>query len=436
MEFLILILLIGLNGLFAMSELAVVSSRKARLKARSENGDRGAEAALALQADASHFLATVQIGITLIGVIAGAFGATAVADDLAAHLLRWAPGLQKEAGAIALGATVILTAYLSLVVGELAPKRIALIFPEAIAAVAAPPLRLLAKAAFPAVWLLRASTEGVLRLIGLHRARAGEVTEEEIHAVIAEGATAGVIEAGEQHMLRGVMRLADRDVRSIMTPRLSVVWLDLNDPPEQLLKKIVASGHSRFPVAKGDLDEVLGVVQAKDILASLGPEGRVNLRAAMRPAVLVPETLTVTELLNALKNSEIRMALILDEHGLFEGLATAADVFGAIAGASAYSPSDRLAAPARRADGSWLIDGMTPILDIDAILGAPGLADKLMSEDYATIAGLVVGELQRLAEVGDVVEKERFRFEVMDMDGRRIDKILLSRIEDADTDRD
>lgn len=428
MEFLLLIVLILVNGVFAMSELAVVSSKKARLKTSADRGSRGAKVALRLQEDPSRFLSTVQIGITLVGIAAGAYGATALADDLAPWIAQNAPAVAADADAIAFGLVIVLTTYLSLVIGELVPKRLALAAPEAIATFIAPPMSLLAGAAFPLVWLLRASTDGVLRVFGLHNQRQESVTEEEIHTILEEGASTGVIDAEERTMMRGVMRLADRDVRSIMTPRPEVVWLDPDDKTEAVMQEIAASGHSRFPVARADLEHVVGIVQTKDLLVASAQEGKLDLESVARPATFVPETLPVMKFLESLQGNDVRMALVVDEHGVVQGIVTAADLLGAIAGASAFSAEDGLMPPVRREDGSWLIDGLPPLDDLQMLRGAAKLAEA--ANGFATAAGLVMHELQRMPQVGDAITYDGVTFEVIDMDGRRIDKLLV-RIEGA-----
>jgi putative hemolysin len=424
MELLILIGLILLNGVFAMSELAVVSSRRARLQARADKGDLGAKAALKLQDDPSKFLSTVQIGITLIGIIAGAYGATALADDIAPSIAALLPSLAVQAPQIAFGVVIVLTTFLSLVVGELVPKRIAMLAPEGIATAIAPPMTLLATVAAPVVWVLRATTDGLLKVLGLGGQRKEDVTEEEIHAILEEGASSGAIEHEEREMMRGVMRLADRDVASIMTPRPEVVWLDLNRPAAELLTLMADSGHSRFPVARGDLQEVIGVVQSKTLLARSGCVEMPDIEAAATPAPFVPGTLPVTKLLEAMQGSEVRLALVIDEHGVIEGVVTGTDLLGAIAGAKAFSPDDGLDPAQQRADGSWLIDGMTPISELETLLEVTNLDEDMAG--YSTVAGLVMHHLQRLPTLGDSVSLGTWRFEVIDMDGRRVDKVLVS----------
>ncbi len=427
MEIAILLALFLTNGLFAMSELSLVSSKPARLKARAEAGDKGARAALALLEDPSRLLSTVQIGITLVGVFAGAFGAAAFSDDLAPVIANAVPRFADRADEAAFAIVVVIITYLSLVIGELVPKRIALAAPELIASLAARPMQVLAFLAHPAVSLLRLSTEGIIFVLGLSRVKPEEVSEEEILHVVAEGATSGAIGAEEREMIEGVLDLPDRNVRSIMTPRTEVVWIDIESPHSETLAEIAASGHSRFPVARGDADEIIGIVQTKDLLGRISATGTADIEKSMRKPVYVPETLSVATLLDALAHSEVRMAIVVDEHGDFAGIVTAADMLGAIAGAKAFSPADRIEPGVRRADGTWFVDGMTPVEDFERLIGVKGFVDP---ENYSTVAGLVVHALQRIAQVGDIVTSRNLKFEVADMDGRRIDKVIVSFVEE------
>lgn len=429
MEIAILLALFLTNGLFAMSELALVSSKPARLKARAEAGDKGAAAALKLLEDPSRLLSSVQIGITLVGVFAGAYGAAAFSDDLAPVIAKAVPRFAERADEAAFAIVVVAITYLSLVIGELVPKRIALAAPELIASFAARPMRLIAFLAHPAVSFLRLSTEGVITLLGLSRVKPEQVSEEEILHLVAEGATSGAIAEEEKEMIEGVLDLADRNVRSIMTPRTEVVWIDALSPQAETLQEIRRSGHSRFPLARGDADEIIGIVQAKDLLGCLATAGSVDFEQAMRKPVFVPETLSVASLLDAMSHSEVRMAIVLDEQGVFAGIVTAADLLGAIAGAKAFSPEDRLDAAVRREDNSWLIDGMTSVEDFERLLGVRGFVDPV---NYSTVAGLVVHALQRIAQTGDVIEVRNLKFEVADMDGRRIDKLIVAVVEEEE----
>lgn len=427
MEIAILVFLVLLNGAFAMSEMAIVSAKKPRLKASADRGHRGAKAALKLLDDPSQLLSTVQIGITLIGVIAGAYGATALADDLAPVITQNVPTLAEWADDIAFGVVIVLTTYLSLVLGELAPKRVALAAPESIASNVAPVMALVARFSAPVVWLLKASTEGVLRVLGLDRVKQDEVTEEEIHSLIDEGHEAGLIEPEEREMIAGVLRLGDRTVRAIMTPRPDIAWLDLNRSDEENLEVIRASGHSRFPVAEGDVDRILGVVQAKQLLTQTG--SGLNLRAVMHAPAIVPDTLSVLRLLEAMRERPVRVALIADEYGAIQGLVTAADLLEAIAGDSALSPDEAINAPVRRDDGSWLIDGMMPIDEFERLVEVLGLAEQ---STFETVAGFVISLTGRVPSAGDKAEYGPLSFEVVDLDGRRIDKLIVRRAQEGD----
>jgi putative hemolysin len=426
MDILILVALIALNGIFALSELAIVSSRRPRLQVMAEKGSRGARAALKLQEDPSRFLSTVQIGITLVGIIAGAYGATALAEDVEPVIRQVLPSLAEHAGILAFAAVIAITTYLNLVIGELVPKRIALAAPETFASFVAPPMALLSQIAFPVVWVLRGSTNLILSALGMSTAKADQVTEEEIETVLEEGVASGAVDADERTMIRSVMRLADRDVRSIMTPRNDVVWLDLDEPVEALLLKIAESGHSRFPLARGDLESVVSVVQTKDLLAQSGGTKLPDLEKAGHKALFVPDTLTVLNLLETMQASPVQMALVVDELGHVEGIVTAADIFGAIAGDAAFSPSDGLVRPQRREDGSWLVDGRMAVEDAEIALGASDI--ETGDAPYTTVAGLVIHHLQRIPQLGDTVSVNGWRFEVVDMDERRVDKLLIQRV--------
>lgn len=429
MEIAVLFVLILLNGVFAMSELALVSSKEARLKARADAGNSGAHSALKLRADPSRLLSAVQIGITLVGVLAGAYGATAIADDLAPMIAQAFPRFERQSNEAAFAIVIVLTTYLSLVFGELVPKRIALAAPEAIASLAAKPMGVVATLAYPAVALLRFSTEAVLTVIGLHRVAKEKVTEEEILHMVEEGASSGAIGRDEQDMIEGVLDLPERNLRSIMTPRREVVWINLEDPPIRIVETIAESGHSRFPVARGDVDEIVGIVQTKDLLTRFAISGALEIEKAMRKPLYVPETLSVARLFESFSGTEVRMAVVVDEHGGFVGVVTAADMLGAIAGAAAFSPADRLTPAVRREDGSWIVDGMTPIEDFERLLGVEGFDD---AAHYSTVAGLLMHKLQRIPAEGDSVVERRLKFEVVDMDRRRIDKVIVTAIPDAD----
>ncbi len=429
MDFLLLVALILLNGVFALSEMAIVSARKPRLKAMADKGSRGARLALRLLEDPSRMLSTVQIGITLIGVLAGAYGATALSDDLRPWLVEIAPGLEEHAGIITFSIVIVMTTFMSLVLGELVPKRMALAAPEPLAAAMAPLMSLMETVAAPLVWLLRTTTEAVVRVLGLNRTRQEDVTEEELQSLIDEGAKVGVIEAEEREMISGVMRLGDRSVKAIMTPRTEMVWLDPAAPIDEIMKEITESGHSRFPVGEGDADKIVGVVQTKELLAYLAKHGVVDLRSVMHPPGFVPETMSVLKLLEAMRGNPVRMVMVADEYGGVLGLVTAADLLESIAGDVALSEDESLHPPVLREDGSWLVDGMTPVDEFENLVGVRGLDED---EGYATVAGYVMYLMRALPKEGDRVEKWPLAFEVIDMDGRRIDKVLVKRLELAD----
>ena len=431
MDFIFLVLLILLNGVFALAEMAIVSARKPRLKAMADRGNLGAKTALRLLDDPSQLLSTVQIGITAIGVIAGAYGATALSDDLAPVVADLLPSLERYAPGIAFGTVIVITTFLSLVLGELIPKRIALSAPEPLAALMAPVMAFIETIASPVVWLLRTITEGLVRLLGLHRTRQEDVTEEELQSLIEEGEKAGVIEEEEREMIEGVMRLGDRSVKAIMTPRTEMVWLDPGMPREDILREIKDSGHSRFPVGAGDADEIIGVVQAKDLLAHLAATGNIDLKAVMHPPVFVPETMPVLKLLESMRGKSVRMVMVSDEYGAVLGIVTAADLLESIAGESALGEDEGLTPPVLRDDGSWLVDGMTPVDEFEQLVGVRGLDED---EGYSTVAGLVMHLMRAVPNAGDKAERPPLTFEVLDMDGRRIDKVLVRKLEPVDDD--
>ena len=431
MELLILVLLILLNGVFALSEMAIVSSRKPRLKAMADKGNVGARTALRLLEDPSKLLSTVQIGITAIGVIAGAYGATSLADDMTPWVASLHPVLVPHAASIAFGVVIAMTTFLSLVLGELVPKRVALAAPEPMAAMMAPLMAFIAVAASPLVWLLRLVTESLLALFGLNRTRQEEVTEEELQSLIAEGEKAGVIEEEERDMIQSVMRLGDRSVKSIMTPRTEMVWLDPGDTRDEILKEIADSGHSRFPVANGNPDEVVGVIQTKELLSHLARTGAVDISAVMHKPAFVPETMPVLKLLESMRGNPVRMVIVSDEYGGVLGLVTAADLLESIAGDAALAEDEALSPPVKREDGSWLIDGMTPVDEFEEIVGVRGLDEE---EGYSTVGGLVMHLMRELPKEGDKAERPPLTFEVIDMDGRRIDKVLVRKADPVDDD--
>jgi len=414
-----------LNGVFSLSELALVSARKSRLRALADDRRAGAKAALTLAEEPGRFLSTVQIGITLIGILSGVVSGAALGDRLAVTLIDL--GLPRGwADTLGYSLVIGVITYLSVIIGELVPKHLALRNPERIACAVAPGMRVVSKVALPAVWLLDASTRAVFRLIGQETESASAVTEEEIRSLVAEAETAGIIEGDERAMISGVLRLGDRLVRGVMTPRTDVVWIDLADDPESVRARILASPHARLPVADGGPDAMIGVLQVRDLIGPLSRGEPLDLRAHLRRAPVLPDTLDALHALNALRNASVPMALVHDEYGHFDGLVTPANILDAIAGAF---PSEQTEPDAvRRPDGSWLIAGSMP---------ADELADQLglrlpPSRDYATAAGLVIATLQRLPETGETCDIAGWRFEVVDLDGRRVDKLLATKLEAAE----
>jgi putative hemolysin len=426
----VIVVLTILNGLFAMSETALVSSRKARLRERAEAGDGGARAALALADSPTRFLSTVQIGISLIGVLAGAFGGAALAGPLAVAL-RGVPLLAPYAGPIAFGAVVVGITYLSLIIGELVPKRLALNGAEAVASRVAGPMRLISAVAAPAVWVLSASTEGVLRLLGVRQTGAAPVSEQEVEILMEEGARAGVFEGEERDLVARALRLDDRPVRELMTPRPNVVWLDADDPPEEVLRLARESRHSYFPVARGDLDNLLGLASVKDAWARGVSEQPTELLGSLRRPALVSEGVPATRALEAFKRYGLPLALVIDERGHIEGLVTLTDVLEALVGEVPDADEPAEQAIVRREDGSWLVDGLLAADELKEHLESSGLALHEEEADYQTVGGLVMDALGRVPAAGDRFERDGYSFEVLDMDGRRVDKVLVAPIRGA-----
>ncbi|MBY0561901.1 hemolysin family protein [Hyphomicrobium sp.] len=422
-ELLIVLSLILLNGLFALSELAVVSARRPRLQAMANSGRRGAQSALALSADPGRFLSAVQIGITLIGIINGAYSGETFGENASAYLqeLGFSTAVADPVG---FGIVIATITYLSVIVGELVPKTLALRNSEAIACVVAPIMTAFASAAAPVVWLLDSSTQVVFRVLGLSRERESRVTDEEIKTLISEAETAGVLESGEGELISGVMRLADRAVIGLMTPRTDVDWIDIDASEADMKERLISTPHSRLPVGEGSTDKLIGVVQTRELLAGLLAGKPFEVAAYIRKAPMIPETTSALDVLSVLRNAEVPMALIHDEYGEFEGLVTPADILEAIAGvfksdAEGYEPH-----AVERDDGSWLLSGSMPVDE---------MADKIGTElpenrSYETVAGFVLAKLQHIPKTGEHADINGWRFEVVDLDGRRIDKVLASRL--------
>jgi putative hemolysin len=419
----IILALVALNGVFAMSELAIVSARKPRLEAMARSGKKGARRALALASDPGKFLSTVQVGITLIGILAGAYSGASLGGPTGERLVML--GVPPRAGEEAGFALVIaLTTYASLIVGELVPKQFALRNPEPIATLVAAPMHLLSIATAPVVWVLDRSSALVFRVLGLRRESENHVTAEELHMIVAEASSAGVIEESERAIISGVVRLADRPVREVMTPRTEVEWIDAAADEHELRATLAALPHSRMPVARGSVDEIIGVVQARDIVATLIAGRALDLTGLTRDAPVVHDQTDAMDALETLREANVPMALVHDEYGHFEGIVTPADLLAAIAGAFVSDVDEGTDPPLfERDDGSFLISGS---------LAADVLAERLgfdldEDRDYATAAGFALSVLKRLPNVGDRFHADGWRFEIVDMDGRKIDKLLAER---------
>ena len=420
-ETLLLLGLILLNGVFAMSEIAVVASRKARLEERAEKGERGARRALEMAQHPTRFLSTVQVGITLIGVFAGAYGGTRIAGRLGAYLEGFAP-IAAYGQEIALAVVVAIITILSLILGELVPKRIALTSPDRIASIIAGPMHMLSLIAGPAVHALSAATDGLLRLVGIQGSSEPPVTEAEVAAMLEAGTKAGVFEEEEHELVERVFWLGDQDASSLMTPRHRIEWLDVDASPEDLRRRLVEHRFSRYLVCQGELDNVLGIIRVKDLLAELLEGKPLDIRAALRQPLYVPEGMGALRLLEMFRESGVRMAVVIDEYGGVDGLITLNDVLEEIAGSLAPNSEPRVF---RREDGSWLVDGGLSMADFwDAL----GLNERRGDEraSYNTLAGLVVTHLGRIPSAGDTFQALDLRFEVLDMDGHRVDKVLVS----------
>jgi putative hemolysin len=424
MEVLLIAALIMLNGLFAMSEIAVVSSRKVRLRHWAESGNSGAAVALRLAEDPGHFLSTIQVGITLIGILNGAFGETVIAGRLSTYFAS-IPELAPYSEPLALGVMVLVLTSTSLIIGELVPKRLALHNPERIAALVARPMRWLAIAAYPLVMFLSGTTEILVRLFGPKQSREPSITEEEIKVLMEQGTVEGVFERSEHELVSNIFSLDGRRVSAIMTPRKDIVHLDLADSPEANLEKLLSTPYSRIPLCVGRFEEVLGIVQAKDLLKQALRGDSVDFRSAAQAPLYVPVTFSLTRLLETFRNSPMQIALVIDEYGDVEGLVTVNDVLEAVVGEIASEDLEEAEAVCRE-DGSWLIDGMMALDKFKRlfhIAQLPGEADG----EFHTLGGFVMAHLGRVPKAADHFHWDSLRFEVVDMDRHRVDKIMVSR---------
>ena len=419
----IVLLLIILNGFFAMAEIALVASRKARLQPLAEAGNPGAQAALELKADPSRLLSTVQIGVTVIAILSGTFGEATLGDALERELETFEGFAARYAHAISMAVVVIGISYFSLILGELVPKRIALAHTEPIAAGLARVMRAMARAGAPLEWFLSASTNLVLRLLPTRSPRTAPVTDEEISFMLREGVATGHIPEAETAIVEMALRLGDRRASAVMTPRTQVESLDLDDPEEENRRKIRESAYSRFPVVQGGSQQVLGIVQAKDLLIAALAGRPFDLRSATRPPLYLPNTVTVLRVLEAFKTSGEPMALVVDEYGDLEGLVTQTDILQALVGDIPGS-ADADQRVVRREDGTWLIDGMVGLDELRQVLGISHLPGA--DADFHTLGGYVMARLNRVPMVADRVTAAGYRFEVVKMDGRRVDRVLVS----------
>ena len=420
LEILIVLALTVVNGLLAMSELAIVSARPSRLKVMMEQGRSGARTALLLREDPGRFLSSAQIGITLVGVLSGAFSGATLGARLAQTLL--AAGVSDNwADTLGVGTVVVAITYLSLIVGELVPKQIALRDPEAVAVKAAPVMAIVARVTSPLVWLLDGSGKLILRLLGQTGGDPNQITDAEIRLTMAEAESAGVLKSDEREMIAGVMRVADRSAKALMTPRREVELIDLADDPAAILEQARASRRSRLPVRDGDPDDVVGVMSVKDILMNAEAGNQKPLRDLVREAPIVLDLAEAPQVIDALQQTLVHMALVFDEYGHFQGIVTPMDVLEGITGAFRDEESDEPSC-VERADGSYLVAGWMPVDEFAERVGVPLPPER----DYDTVAGLILERMGRLPALGETLDYGGFRLEVVDLDGLRIDKVLVS----------
>jgi len=425
LEAIIILSLILVNGLLAMSEIAVVSARKARLQQAADEGDRRASKALELAERPTDFLATVQVGITLASILAGAFGGATIAKGIAA-LLATAPTLAPYSSALGVGTVVVTITFLSLVLGELVPKRLALADPERTAGRVAGLMAGLAVITRPLVRLLSATTDLVTRLLGVQASDEPAITPEELRILVEQGRQSGVFEESEQDMIEGVLRLDERRVGGLMTPRTQIVWIDINDPAEVIREKIASSRHSRFPVCQESLEEILGIVRTKDLLVQTLACQQLDLRSILQPPLFVPESASALRVLELLQEHSRHVALVTDEFGSIQGLVTHNDILEAVVGALPAPGRGAEPAAVRRSDGSWLIDGLMDVETFKTLFDIENveLPDEELSI-YQTLGGLAMHQIDAIPTVGQTFTWQGFRFEIMDMDGRRVDKVLV-----------
>jgi putative hemolysin len=415
----ILLLLILLNGFFALSEMALVAAKKVRLQAAAEQGRKGARSALTLMEDPTSLLSAIQIGITIISIVNGVYSTNVFADPLARHFIELGlnPSLAEKTGYVVV---VLVVTFVSLVLGELIPKRVALLHAESLATFVAPSMRLFAIVMVPFVWLLRVTVNRLLKLLPISSAPQAAVTEDDVRALVAEGTTAGVFLASERRLLEGVLALADRKVGSIMIPRQDVIWLDIEEPIEVLWQRAKESGHARFLVAREKFDNLLGMITLADLSEALH-RGELDPEKDLDPPLHIPDSISVLQLLDQFQRSSTHLAVVTDEYGEIEGITTPIDILKAIAGELPDLGSRERAEYVQREDGSWLVDGHMPIEELQQRLGRRDMGGR----DYHTVAGFVLARLGRIPKAGDTLTWRDLKIEIMDMDGVRIDKILL-----------
>ncbi len=424
LDVLLIVALIALNGAFAMSELAIVSSREARLKGMAKGGSSGARCALDLAADPGRFLSTVQIGITLIGILAGADSGASLGGPVSQRLALL--GIESEtARTVGFSLVIVATTFVSLIVGELVPKQFALRSPEPIAAVVARPMLWLSRLTSPVVWLLDRTSAAIFRALGLNRENQDHVTAEELHLVVAEAQTAGVLEESERAIISGIVRLADRPVREVMTPRMEIDWIDLGCGRDEVRTALAAMPHSRLPVARGSVDNIVGVVSARDLLIATLDGRELDLARLMKTAPVIPDLMDAMDALAVLRAAEVPLALVHDEYGHLDGIVTPGSLLSALAGAFAHDLDvDHDPPCVERDDGSWLLSGAA---------GADLLEDRLgmnipAERDYSTVAGFALSVLKRIPATGESFTVDGWKFDIVDMDGRKIDKLIAGRV--------
>ena len=424
LDVLLIVALIMLNGVLAMSELAIVSSREARLKALAKSGSGGAQCALDLASEPGRFLSTVQSGITLISIFAGAFSGASLGEPVAQRLQLILDLKAETAHTLGFGVVIVITTFVSLVVGEIVPKQVALRSPEPIAVVMSRPMKWLARVTAPFVWLLDRTSALIFRSLGLDRESRNHVTAEELHLVVAEAQTAGVLEEDERAMISGIVRLADRPVREVMTPRTDVDWIDVAATEGEIREALLATPHSRIPIAGGSVDNIVGVIQTRDVLAAAIAGRPLELTHLCRQAPVIPDLMDAMDALAVLRSADVPLALVHDEYGHFDGIVTPGSILAALAGTFAHDVEAGEEAPLiEREDGSWLVSGAASADILTDRLGVNLPGDR----DYSTVAGFALSVLKHLPETGEKFRHDGWAFEIVDMDGRKIDKLIASR---------